>query len=502
MRGNLTVKHGQVLSSLRGHGLDAKTTRATADHPRILHWDEQTGFAISYWGGHPQKTAEDQNAASRIGMLAFDHQRHQFELWSLTVPTKERLAPTRPKECLDCHGPVSRPIWPMYPDWPRFVGSDNDELTQDLDHQRKEAEILGRLRVCATGKKAGCDPSKRYRALFGEAQDELLAAQFASVDNRGIRTYLGERDEGDSRRRSKKHVLTPAAAALIDGSDDQSLRRWLGLTLHPSFPYRPNHAGGIFEASRAFAHRPNSRLGILYNRLNALRLWRVIREHAAYRHGSRLFLFELMSCDWKGKDEARKAAYADVAAFGAAATSGRRLTYPELMGIVGLSIRDVDIRLSYANRRYRDFDGKAAAPVMAETAMDLGYIAYSRGDRNALGGRSLYFNSYFDGSASLDELLAAHVGADVAKVHPAYAPLLELNSMAAKYGHVTSRWQLDKSFLERMDALGRWLPLPYPGHLKPLHHRQSFNAKRRASYIALCDRLLTDVVTRRRLAPR
>lgn len=106
--------------------------------------------------------------------------------------------------------------------------------------------------------------------------------------------------------------------------------------------------------------------------------------------------------------------------------------------------------------------------------MDLGYIAYGERDYNAVNGSAAYFNAYFDGSATFDELLVSKLLEELARDEPAVAAAYEPHSLRRKYEGFTARWALDETFFTRMDALGSWVPLPYPRHLGPLHDREPF----------------------------
>jgi hypothetical protein len=217
-----------------------------------------------------------------------------------------------------------------------------------------------------------------------------------------------------------------------------------------------------------------------------------------------------MDCGWDDAVASRKAALAafesDVGKQLAAADialpsaeSDGRILYPALLAALGLRVRDVDIRFSHPNEHYAPFDRGYKARTVAKTVMDLGYIEYRGNDNNKVNGATHYFNSYFDGSASFDELLVAHILADIASAEPDYAKLYELNSLTAKYQHVVSRFELDKELFAKMDSFGKWFPLPYPRHLQPLHHRQTFMRRRggklpfRDQHRAVCSRLRTDL---------
>jgi len=462
---NVTLKHGARRAGERGHIQDelADSPTASTAAPRIVMWDQTTGFSITY----------DGVASHRLGMLSVDPTTNAFSLSSLgpQLPTE------RADDCRDCHGPDSRPIWPMYPDWPGFVGSDNDEVTRDTTVQRDERRWLLEARAAASA------PGDRLAALFTPAVDAYLGGLFAATDRDAIRVYL------------KARVRPSAALAAASTGDDATLRRWLGLELHATYPYRANHELALAEASRALFHRPNSRAGMLYNRLQARRIMTRIRGTAVYASHAPLVALTVMDCGWPA-EPARTTAYT---AFAATAKSelaaaempppdGDRILVPVLLASLGLRVRDVDIRLVHRSATYDRFDRAYTIPSIARTVMDIGYIAYPD-PRATLHGARLFWTSYFDGSASLDELLALAMVEDLASEDPALAALIRPRSLTDKYRDATARYALDRPFFDDMDRLGRWLPLPYPEHLGAVHHREVFTKERGAHYRAVCERL-------------
>lgn len=525
-RANVTLKHGTQPSLLRGHPIEdaATTTSADVDAPRVMLWDHTSGFSVSFNGGLTPAThrGRHQKGANRFAFLSFDATVPAFSLWALDVPVTKRgahfdLTVTQPggeDDCKICHGPRSRPIWPMYPDWPGFFGSDNDELTRPTKHQVFERERLADFREClVTGSRAGrCGDSKRvrdtrrrYSQLYSAADETHAAARFGRVDKASVRGYLGKRRASDGGRKLI-HRLGDGALGAIAGSD-ADLRSWLGLTLHALYPYRPDHAEALPEASRAFAHRPNSRVGILYNRLNAQTVMAHVREQATYTSMRKLYAFAFMDCGWGAhRDAAHRVASAlsRASKHPLAPLRDGRLLYADVLATLGLELRDVDIRFSYPNPRFDRFDAEHASRPMAETIMSLGYLAYDVSDRGRHDGATHYFNSYFDGSASFDELLVAMVLADIGAMDSSYRELYELASLTEKYKSVSSRFALDAAFLAQMDAHGRWFPLPYPARLAPDHHRQSFLRRRRGAMVwrdqhrAVCARLASDLAAPQR----
>ena len=556
---NFTLKHGTQEAGLRGHPqeimadvvgrrLAMNSQSADLDFPRVFLWDERTGFTISYNGG---LTAEEgqgrtQTGANRLDMLRYDATTSSFELWALRLPLVEdpsarnhawQIAPEQPSSeddnCTRCHGPRSRPIWPMYPDWPGFYGSDNDELTKGTEHQRVELSFLEHFRLCVapgvvsdnercrsavqhaqgnnatvgdTGQVQLIDQQRRYGTLFANALDVYMAERFAALDRTAIRGYLTgleERLAPGVLRRTRSEGAERAARG-----SDADLRAWLGLTTHRAFPYRPNHFDHSSEASRAFYHRPNLRLGVIYNRLTARNVFAALIQHDTYRRFKKLMAFALMDCGWDGN---RTAQVATLNAFevatrerlaalemslGNVEQENHRILYPVLLAAFDQKVRDVDIRYTYANRRYDAFDRSYRQANVTQNIMELGYLSYRGGDHNGTNGARHYFNSYFDGSATTNELLAALIVQELIAEQPEpYARLGSLHSLREKYERFVSRYALDAEFFTAMDALGPWIPTPYPRHIEELHHRGSFTQEFRENYQALCTQLATDLGT-------
>lgn len=559
-RKGFTLKHGTKQSGLRGHpqevmadvvsdALAKRSQSADLDFPRVIMWDDTTGFTISYNGGltASEDGSRSQTGADRLDLMGWNAQRKTFELWAVDLPVTERgpdeawaLAPYQPTaqddNCTHCHGPDSRPIWPMYPDWPGFYGSDNDELTTDSPHQQTEREFLAYFRACvapgateatpgfdcsgprkAAATRAGSprtedliDQRRRYDTLFADDMAEDYAARLAAIDAAAVRDYiLGLDDQYSARLVSR--IRTPNALAAVQGQPED-LAQWLGLQLHPTWPYRPNHNEHSTEPSRAFFHRPNLRLGVLYNRLTALSVFEKIRQHPTYRDFDTLVAFSLMDCGRPGDTPEGAAAldrffeanrtrlHSYDATRGDPHNADYRIPYPVLLAALDLRVRDIDIRYSYPNRRFDRFDGEGPVRPKAANVMQLGYLPYRSGrDYNRANDASLYWNSYFDGSATTDELLVALVLADLATRRSEYGSLFEPQTLTKKYARFVSRHVLDAPFFERMDGFSGWVPLPFPKRLEAVHHRQSFMRKRDGvhaffdQYRAVCTQLRRDL---------
>ena len=85
-----------------------------------------------------------------------------------------------------------------------------------------------------------------------------------------------------------------------------------------------------------------------------------------------------------------------------------------------------------------------------------------------------YFNAYFDGSATIDELLSAAIYKDFAQTDSRFTNLVKPWGLVAKYGHLSARFNYDAEFFRTMDVLGEWIEMPYPKQLSAVHHRETF----------------------------
>ncbi len=422
-RANVTLKHGRLREGERGHLVERDVSQSSDPlAPRAILWDERSGFTVSYNGGAPGQTAGDS-----LDVHSFDAATKRFALTGLDFTEGQR--PTYAADgCNTCHGPRERPIFSMYPDWPSFYGSDNDELT---------------------------DASKEVQTL------EL----------RDYRAF----------RQSVAQTNAPRYAPLFDPASVRASFR--GLDPYETFPYRQDVATDIQAVSRAFTFRPSLRLGILMNRLVAQSVAREVMDHPRFAELGALFLHDVLECRWSSAEafagSGWKARVASVLGREPRTVAGgRTLHYRDLLALFGLEVRDVDIRYSYTHPGYANDDATTKI-------MEVGYID---GD---------YWNSYFDGSATIDELVAMQLVDSMAKT-PAYASLGALvtsaNGLEAKYGRLPARWAFDKDFFQEMDRKGRWIPIPYPrARIHDRHHREGFPERFATQHAALCGALERDL---------
>lgn len=397
---SFVLKHGIARRGERGHLVETRISQsADPDAPRVVVWDDADALFVSYNGGTPRQTNEN-----RLDVLSVDPSTRGFLLDAVDFERGKK--PRRGAEgCAACHGPASRPIFSMYPDWPGFYGSDNDELTSPrVAVQVAELADLTKLR-------ARVATLPRYSPLFSEAE----------------------------------------------------VRERFGVPMWSAFPYRPDTSTELKATSRAFAFRPGLRLGIVLARLQARALVARVKAHPAYGEASRVLLATLLACPLSEKGEARVSQVVNARLHEPAKLVGRVLHARQAWRLFGLEIRDVDIRYSYGHEGYGADDA-------SKNPMGIGYLG-------------TYWASYFDGSATLDELVAhllvQELGApltDVAKPH----------GLTTKYRHLEARFRLDARFFEAMDALSLWIPTPYPKMLDALQHREGFGPEHARDHAALC----------------
>jgi hypothetical protein len=404
--GSFVLKHGVKRGGARGHLVERKVSQsADPQLPRVILFDARSGFGLSYNGGGAQ-----QKAAHRFDLIGFDFARRAFTLSEVSLP-----AAVGASDCQSCHGPDDRPIFAMYPDWPSFYGSDNDELTADNPAQKAEMADYRKFRDEVAAK------HPRYAPLY-------------------------------SNERSKKQ---------------------LGRELYASYPERPDTDEKPRAVSRAFAFRPALRMGILYNRLNAQHVEARMEKHARYDEFAPYFLFNLLQCGWSKEHDAARAVWLakvkDALKQEPVVFADGGLDYRQNWALFDLSLADVDIRYSYNHGGYANTDA-------TDKPMEVGTI-----------GR--YFNAYFDGSATVDELVAGRLYENLGKKIPGLVKDVQLWGLVAKYQHLKDRFRYDEAFFRQMDALGKWIHIPYPKQLAAVHHRESFTPAFARTHKELCESL-------------
>ncbi|MBX3228605.1 MAG: hypothetical protein KIT84_08130 [Labilithrix sp.] len=419
---NFTLKHGRLFEGPRGHLVERVVSQSSSPTaPRAILWDERSGLMISYNGG-----AAGQTEPNRLDVIDFDANAKTFKLtaaqfgngrppvWQSNADIAEAS-----RKCTTCHGPEHRPIFSMYPDWPSFYGSDNDELTSRTNHvQERELEDYGKFR-----REVATRSLPRYTPLFDAAN---------------VRAQLR------------------------------------GTQIYASYPYRPNLDTNIEAVSRSFAFRPSLRLGILANRLMAQAATKRIVDHENFDKFGPLFLHDLLECRsstttnlWK--DSVRSA----IGRAPRTVVNNQTLHYRDLLAIFDLEVRDIDIRYSYNHEGYKNDDA-------SRKVMEVGYI-------------DGYWNSYFDGSATIDELIAMQLYKHLAATST-YADLRGTidnpDGLVVKYQRRTERFKFDRNFFEEMDRKGEWIPIPYPlAKLNDVHHREGYPSRFSTQHRNLCAKL-------------
>ena len=435
---NFILKHGRKIDGPRGHLTDVVSQSSSPNDPRTIIWDETTGFSVSYNGG-----AEGQTHGQRIDMISFDGARNTFDLKAMYFPVKAGDTPQAVKvtngadACNTCHGAHQRPIFSMYPDWPSFYGSDNDELLGTTDTQRAElAAFRGfKTKIARDAQRPDDNESQRYTPLFNERR----------------------------------------------------VRNLLNFQSYETFPLRPSLETDLNAVSRAFAFRPQLRMGIVYNRLNAKNIFSRMKAHRNYEEMKEYFLFNLLQCRPSNSTAAQRVRNKQTRVGQLIGRTPRThqemLHFRDMWAIFDLKINDVDIRYSYNHAGYNNDNATGKI-------MEIGYI-----------GR--YFNSYFDGASTIDEIIAASMYQDLSSntaiaftdrnnrvLRDAKGNLFGTRGLVDKYERFAARFRLDRAFFTKMDEHGRWFPMPVPDQAtRNEHHREGFTTQMQANWQRLCRNL-------------
>lgn len=532
---NLTLKRGNNIEKTingkkeilgpHGHLAPAgESQSATPEQPRAFVWDEKSGFTASWNSGNPAHTAFD-----RIDLYDFDFSKNEHRLMSWTSKdgfADKNLKDQNGRSCVQCHGEAQRPIFPMYPDWPQFYGEFNDEFA---GYGPKENALRKDLKIMAN------EFQPKERALYAD--------------------FLANEAESNKRYSLLFDVIPDYSKAIPGYSPDDKY-----------YPFRPKTTTSpSTDISRAFAHRPNLRLGVLYNRLTALATFEKLKKSKVFRKFPDVIFYALLDCNWdftEGKGETERSKilntfltevramdekFAGIDLRGAQFSAEdldmlkkadlpklgyieekvngksvyyrhkkytdkdyRQIPYEDLLKLVELDVRDLDIRFRHDSSikvagKFNVYDPKAY--YFTKSAMDIGYsentyslnpICNNAGDKCLFSYKEeymknmKYFNSYFDGSATMNELLAAQIlifltdttqdfsnDPDLAQVREILRknikdPTPFFETLNKKYSNFEDRLKLDKTFFARMDMLSPWLQLPYPPDLLNVHNRESF----------------------------
>lgn len=517
---NVTFKRGANIDKptvgyLGPHGhkvsKDASESASPAK-PRAFVWDELTGFTASWNSGAAEHTAND-----RVDLYDFDYttSKHRLAAWfpangnTLTGPD---FKDAKGNACTKCHGASQRPIFPMYPDWPQFYGEFNDEMSS---YPRGAQALRSDLREMAN------------------IYQPLELAQFDIFRS------------GEGRTNAR---YTPLFAAQPSRPPNSF------------YPFRPATTTAPFSnTTRAFFHRPNLRLGVLYNRLTALATFEKLKASPIFQKFPDVVFYSLLDCNWayqpRGGEVPRESILTKLLGEAAkyermssvdlrgarfteeeipvaerdqyiAETVGgkrvlfrtrpisdqryRQIPYEDLLKLIDLDLRDMDIRFRHDSglsvaRGYNVYDPKAF--YHTDSAMDIGYIknsyalnpicdndgtACNFSYRGTYMENMRYFNSYFDGSATMNELLVAQILLYLTDRNQDFSQQPDLDSVRSllrarisdprvyfetlrnKYSRFTERLKLDDVFFTKMDNIGPWIQLPFPPDMLNIQNRESF----------------------------
>lgn len=512
LKRNVTFKRGnniekRLVGKLGPHGhkvSSASSESASPSQPRAFVWDELTGFTASWNSGNPLHTAHE-----RVDLYDFDFKTNQHRLFAWNpseggkIQGPEFVDKIGGQSCIQCHGQVQRPIFPMYPDWPQFYGEFNDEMSG----YPKDALAL-------------------------RADLKIMANEFQPKERAQYFDFL----KGEAQSNPRYSPLL-AAKAKSDGN--------------PYYPYRPRATVQPFsDESRAFHFRPNLRLGVLYNRLTALQTFEKIKASPIFKKFPDVVFYSLLDCNWDINqtervqilgtvlDEAKTLGLSNLTLRGQSFSPSEvqgleksffkgddggyypqrsytdkgyaQIPYEDLLKLLSLDVRDLDIRFKHdsglkVNKGFGVYDPKAF--YFTDSAMDIGYVEtfyklnpicdnknnrckFSYDGTYMHGAR--YFNSYFDGSATTNELIAAQmllyltdktqnfsnepalnqVRASLRQRVP--NPNIYFETLMNKYARFTDRLVLDGEFFNKMDTIGPWIQLPYQPDLLNVHNRESF----------------------------
>lgn len=508
-RGNNIEKSENSLGVLgpHGHKVPEASESATPAQPRLFVWDETSGFTASWNSGNPEHRAFD-----RIDLYDFDFatNTHRLMPWH---PSGLDKIDERGMNCVQCHGEVQRPIFPMYPDWPQFYGEFNDEMAG-----YPEGSLALRTDLRA------------------------MANEFQPIERAFYLDFL-----------KREGAQNPRYSDVLEARATDSRR-------NPYYPYRPRNTTSPFsDTSRAFFHRPNLRLGVMYNRLTALQTFEKVKKSPLFQKYPDALFYALLDCNWDfvpGQGEAERTVILNQVLASARELNGlsdinlrgarfnasdiregernryfsavekgetvyyrhrsytekgyQQIPYEDLLRLLGLKIQDLDIRFRHdsnlkVTRGYNVYDPRAY--YFTDSAMDIGYIEpryalnpvcdnNNKPCRFTYGGTYMdgmrYFNSYFDGSATLNELLAAQILLYLTDVNSDFSTKPELNqvrrglrarirdphvyfeTLQKKYANFTARLELDKPFFDKMDKIGPWIQLPFQPDLLNIHNREAF----------------------------
>lgn len=512
MLSNFMVKHGMDHDGPRGHKLEHDVPgfgiHAQPDKPRIYVYSPQTGTALSYNGDKSQQGGET------LDIMTYEEATKSFDFQKLDFPIKNGQYNLSNNTCVSCHGGAgrnekSRPIFSMYPDWPRFFGSDNDEL------------MLAVKYPTAQSIPAGTDSVTRERIKMQQIEhDSFMKFKYVIAPSH-----------------PRYAPLFSEAAYRVHGFAEPSRN-------YTQYPYRSDveligERLNPSDVSRAFARRAGLRFNLLYSRLNVRQVMNtIVSQESRFEKFGTFFVYNTMRCgpeysdnrvirrwtptilealrkveadkeiEYRVWDELRAASGEPVVSAGFFTLENGNLSligkkqallhYGQNLALFGLKINDVDMRFTYYHPDY--LPQNAYRSLKPHEVMQVGYLDIC-GDPN--NGCEKYFNSYNDGSTTMDEHLTANILLELGKKNRAIGDFMRLKGaqtnrgLLNKYAGRTfeNRLRLDRNFFTRMDSLSKWFSLPYPfvagdegkaTKFIEMHHRAPFNATYRSNHKEMC----------------
>jgi hypothetical protein len=222
------------------------------------------------------------------------------------------------------------------------------------------------------------------------------------------RPIWGEYPKWDNAYGSREDIVQPGEAANFARFKMLASKNDLYKDLLPSdawenYPYKKDEDIRVMSESHTFRYRPNTRMSILLNRLNANRIFAILKSQPRYKSDRSRLASQFLGC---AKDN-----------------SGI-----DLIRQYGLSLRDLDLRYTYNDPRYEQMD---------------------------------FSDSYFDGASTTNELLAAAILSELSEDVPQLKPLVHFKSLVRLYPSYYHRTE-DAQFMAGADSLGLWIRTPFP----------------------------------------
>ena len=535
---NFTLKHGLMTDEKgalvlgpRGHLPEADVPglgmHSEPLAPRAFVFDPYSAFIISYNGGKKSDGVTPQQGGDDLDTLSFDFNTKTFQLSKIAFPLQiQGQAVLSTQKCSLCHGDNGRPIFSMYPDWPRFYGSDNDELRLGQEPLSPE------------------DPPSNF------AGADAMTLKRRSVQLREFGFFHQFKDEVAPHNPRYSALFSSEAYGVHNFAESNSVYR--------EYPYRsdveqPGQELDASSVSRSFTRRAGLRFNLLTSRLLVQQVVRKIETHPRFSQYGNFFVYNMMRCGvetaaggtpvavmqkWntpilstlKEVENAGRIRYSKwnvqavddtqrLLPHGSFALpvvngekklslreSGKLLDYGQNLALFDLKINDIDMRFTYYHdsylpeNSYKDLCAGSAGKHCGDQVMQVGYLQNS------------YFNSYNDGSTTMDEHLTAELLTVLSRTNTELANYLKLRGPFAirgllnKYAGATfeKRMVYDREFFTQMDAYSKWFSLPYPmeagfkddhDSLFNLHHRAPFSTNYRESYENVCGLLKKKLMT-------